>query len=110
MKTTIILMVGALFLLSSCRMFTAWRTIPAPDGCAECHKVPISTNWQIAYKPVTLNDEKGGASFQSPQSLQPRVDKPSSQFEKQKVEGLACFECHNSPDSRHKTMKGNFHH
>jgi len=110
MKTLMIMLLGALFLLPSCRMFTAWRSIPAPGGCEECHKVPISANWQVSYKPVTLNDETGVASFQSPQSLMPKTEKPASSLEQQKVEGLACFECHNSPDTGHKTRKGKFHH
>lgn len=110
MKLLMLVLLGALFLLCSCRMFTAWRSIPAPGGCEECHKVPISANWQVSYKPVTLNDERGGVSFQSPESLMPRADKPATTLEQQKVEGLACFECHNAPDSSHKTMKGKFHH
>ncbi|MBP1728202.1 MAG: cytochrome [Deltaproteobacteria bacterium] len=110
MKILTLILFGALFLLSSCRMFTAWRSIPAPGGCEECHQVPISANWQVSYRPAALTDERGGASFQSPESLMPRIDKPSTTLEQQKVEGLACFECHNAPDSSHKTRKGKFHH
>jgi hypothetical protein len=110
MKHLMLILLGAIFLLPSCRMFAAWRSIPAPGGCDECHTVPISANWQVSYKPVSLNDETGRNSFQSPESLMPRTDKPASTLEQQKVEGLACFECHNAPDSSHKTMKGKFHH
>ena len=110
MRILILVLLGAVFLLSSCRMFTAWRSIPAPGGCDECHQVPISANWQVSYKPATLTDERGSLSFQTPASLTPRIDKPATPLEQQKIEGLACFECHNAPDTRHKTMKGKFHH
>lgn len=96
--------------LTACNMFTAWRTIPAPGGCADCHTVPISANWNLAYRPVTLNDERGGQSFQQPGSLQPNSQKPVLPAETHKVEQLPCFDCHNSPDAAHKLMKGDFHH
>jgi len=99
-----------LYMLTACTMFKAWRSIPAPGGCDECHKVPISANWQISYKPAVLYDERGGHSFQQPASLMPASDKPATAQDKQKVEQVQCFECHNSPDATHKTMKGNFHH
>jgi len=96
--------------LTACKMFTAWRTIPAPGGCADCHTVPISANWNLAYRPATLNDERGGQSFQQPESLQPNIQKPKSVLETQKVEQLPCFDCHNAPDAAHKQLKGSFHH
>ncbi len=110
MKLLILLAVGAIFLLPACAMFTTWRSIPAPGGCEECHKVPISANWQVTLKPVTLSDERNRVSFQTPESLMTRVDQPATALEKQKVEGLACFECHNAPNSSHNTRKGKFHH
>lgn len=96
--------------LPGCNMFKAWRSIPAPGGCEECHKVPISSNWQLTYKPATLTDERGGYAFQTPASVLPASQRPSSPLEKQKVEQLACFECHNAPNSAHRQLKGNFHH
>lgn len=110
MKITVLVLVSALFMLSSCAMITAWRSIPAPGGCEECHTVPISANWQVAYKAATLTDERGGESFQSPESVMSKMDKPATPLEQQKVEGLACFECHKSPDASHKKLKGRFHH
>lgn len=110
MKFLITLLISALWLLSSCAMFTAWRSIPAPGGCEDCHKVPISANWQVSYRPATLTDERNQPSFQSPESLLQRIDKPASAAERQKVEELSCFECHNAPNASHKTMKGKFHH
>lgn len=110
MKFLLLCLAGALLTLNACTMMKAWRSIPVPGGCEECHKVPISTNWQVSIKPVGLNDERGGLSFQQPDSLMMRIDKPASSIEKQKIEGLACFDCHNAPDSQHKKMKGKFHH
>lgn len=99
-----------LYLLTACNMFTAWRSIPAPGGCEECHTVPISANWKVAYRPATLTDERGGQSFQKPESLLPNSQKPPSALETQKIEQLPCFDCHNAPDAAHKPMKGKFHH
>lgn len=99
-----------LYMLTACTMFTAWRSIPAPGGCEECHQVPISANWQVTYKPATLTNERNQEAFQSPESLLPRSGKPTTPLEKQKVEQLPCFECHNAPDASHKAMKGKFHH
>ena len=111
MKTVALLFTGSLFLLlQACTMFTAWRSIPAPGGCEQCHQVPISSNWQVSYKPATLSDGSGRPAFQKPESLELDKGKPASPVEKQKVEGIACFDCHNSPDQAHKTMKGKFHH
>lgn len=110
MKLLLPLIAIMVYMLTACTMFTAWRSIPAPGGCEECHKVPISSNWQLSYRPATLNDERGGQSFQSPGSLRPDTEKPLSSVQKQKVEQLSCFECHNSPNAAHKALKGKFHH
>lgn len=91
-------------------MFSAWRAIPAPGGCEECHKVPISANWQVSYKPAMLTDERNRVYFQTEEYNKPVGDKPMSAVDKQKVEEMTCFECHNAPNAAHKTMKGKFHH
>lgn len=110
MKQLLLLIAIMLYLLAGCTMFKSWRSIPAPGGCEECHKVPISSNWQLSYRPATLSDERGGYAFQTPASVLPPSQKPGTPLERQKVEQLSCFECHNAPDSAHKQMKGNFHH
>jgi hypothetical protein len=110
MKLITLFLAGTLYMLSACAMFTAWRAIPPPGGCDECHKVPISANWQVSYRPADINSDLHGASFQTPQSVLPPPERPASPEEKQKVEELTCFECHNSPDAVHKGMKGKFHH
>jgi hypothetical protein len=107
---TLTLLGSLLIVLQSCTMFKSWRSIPAPGGCEQCHKVPISANWQVSYRPATIDDGTGRPAFQQPESLEMRTAKPDSAVEKQKLEGLACFECHNAPDSVHKPLKGKFHH
>jgi hypothetical protein len=97
-------------LLSGCAMFTAWRTIPPPGGCDQCHTVAISTNWQATYKAPMLNDETNRLSFQTAGQTMPQQDKPSSKLDLRKVEELACFECHKSPSPAHRERKGRFHH
>lgn len=98
------------YLLTSCTMFKAWRAIPAPGGCDECHKIPISNNWQVSYKPAILSDERNRAYFQTEEYSTAPTGKPQSVVDRQKVEELTCFECHNAPNSAHKAMKGKFHH
>ena len=110
MKLLVPLIAIMLYSLTACTMFSAWRSIPAPGGCEECHKVPISANWQVSFKPVTLTDERGREAFQLPESLDLKSERPATAQEKQKVEQLPCFDCHNSPDVIHKGRKGNFHH
>ena len=39
--------------VAGCAMFTAWKTIPPPGGCDQCHTVPISNNWQVTYQAPT---------------------------------------------------------
>lgn len=110
MRHTIPFIFLAFISLSACSMFTAWRAIPAPGGCDECHKVPISNNWQISYKPATLTNEQNRPSFQTEAATMPRQDRPASNLDLKKIEELPCFDCHNSPDVSHKPLKGKFHH
>lgn len=110
MKLFVPVIAITLYSLTACTMFTAWRSIPAPGGCEECHKVPISANWQVSYKPVILTDERAKEAFHLPESLVTKSERPVTGHEKQKVEQSSCFECHNSPDALHKSRKGSFHH
>src|SRR5512137_1901043 len=109
MKLLLPLVAIMLYMLSACTMFTAWRSIPAPGGCEECHKVPISTNWQVTYRPAALTDERNREAFQSPESIMPNQARPASPVEKQKLEELSCFECHKAPNDSHTARKGKFH-
>lgn len=93
-------------LLAGCAMFSAWKEIPAPEGCSECHQVSINGDWQVLYKPVDLNDETGRVGWQQPSSLEPE-DVPQQQRE---VLSQECFRCHRSPDNKHKAYKGNYRH
>jgi len=107
------LFLAALLLLPAvygCAMFSAWKSIPPPGGCDQCHTLPISSNWQIAYKAPILSDERNRNYFQTPEYTMPQTARPESQIEQRKVEELECFECHRSPSPAHKGRKGSFHH
>jgi len=99
-----------LSLATGCAMVTAWKTIPPPGGCDQCHAVPISSNWQITYQAPILTDERDRLSFQTERSTMPQGAKPSSSLELRKEEDQACFECHKAPNSMHKERKGRYHH
>lgn len=93
-----------------CAMFGAWRTIPPPGGCDQCHTVSISNDWKVAYRAPILNDERNREYFQTEGYNMPNTSKPTSVLELNKVEELRCFECHKSPNAAHKGRKGRFHH
>lgn len=96
--------------LGGCAMFTAWKSIPPPGGCDQCHTVAISTNWQISYQAATIADERGRQPFQTPEYNVVIPGRGTSPAETKKVEELQCFECHNSPTPAHRERKGRFHH
>ncbi len=92
--------------LAGCAMFTSWAKIPAPEGCSECHQVPINGDWQVLYKPVDLNDETGKLAWQQPSSVEAE---PVPQ-ELRELSNQACFKCHRSPDKKHKEYTGSYRH
>jgi len=96
--------------LGGCAMFTSWKSIPPPGGCDQCHTVAISTNWQVAYKPAIVADERTRQAFQTPEYNMPPPGRQLSPIEEKKVEELRCFECHKSPTPAHRERKGRFHH
>jgi hypothetical protein len=100
----------AIFPVCGCAMFSAWKTIPPPGGCDQCHTIPISANWQVAYKPPMLSDERNREYFQTGEYAMPKTAQPGSSLELRKVEELKCFECHKTPDAAHKGRTGRFHH
>ncbi|HEX8961094.1 MAG TPA: cytochrome C [Geobacteraceae bacterium] len=93
-----------------CAMFTAWKTIPPPGGCDQCHHVPIGANWQVTYQAPALSDERNKLSFQTEQATMPQPEKPASSLDLRKVQEQPCFECHRSPDVQHLGRKGHYHH
>jgi len=97
-------------ILEGCAMLTAWKSIPPPGGCEQCHHAPISSNWAISYQAAFISDERGRNYFEIPEyNLQEqRKAKPPSGSTK--FEELQCFECHKSPTPAHKERKGRFHH
>jgi len=96
--------------LSACAMFTAWKSIPPPGGCDQCHTTPIGGDWQVTYKAAILSDERNRPYFQTPEYTMPTQSQPSSVLDLRKVEELKCFECHKSPTPAHSGRVGRFHH
>ena len=99
-----------LSLSSGCAMFTAWKNIPPPGGCDQCHTVQIGYNWQVTYKAPHLTDERDKLYFQTEQGTMPQGPKPASALELRKMEEQPCFDCHKSPNAQHKERKGRYHH
>lgn len=112
MKSLIpVVLFGLLSTLTGCAMLTAWKSIPPPGGCDQCHTVEIAANWRVTYQAATLSDERGQLSFQTPQYNTPiRQDQPASPLDAKKVEEQQCFVCHNAPTPAHKGRVGRFHH
>lgn len=96
--------------VSGCAMFTAWKNIPPPGGCDECHTAAISNDWKVSYQAPILTDERGREAFQTAEYNQRRTGKPDSSLQLRKTEDTKCFDCHKSPDSMHKDRAGRFHH
>jgi hypothetical protein len=101
---------SVLALAAGCTMFTAWKAIPPPGGCNQCHSLPIKNNWTVSYQAPALNDEKDRKYFQSEKYTMPNVDKPASALEVRKETDEKCFECHNTPTPAHKGRSGRYHH
>lgn len=110
MRCALLVIVVAVAAISGCAMFTAWKSIPPPGGCDQCHTVAISTNWQVAYQPATIADERGRQAFQTPEYNVARKGDLTSPIETKKVEELRCFECHKAPTPAHRERMGRFHH
>lgn len=111
MKSLFIIPALGLFMtLTGCAMFTAWKSIPPPGGCDQCHTVAISANWQISYRAANVADERGRQYFQTPEYNLALKGQQQSPLEEKKVEEQACFDCHNAPSPAHRERKGRFHH
>lgn len=110
MKTCLLAIVATLVGLNGCAMFQAWKSIPPPGGCDQCHTVAISANWQVAYKPANVADERGRQAFQTPEYNVVTQGNQTSPIESKKLEELRCFECHKSPTPAHRERMGRFHH
>lgn len=96
---------------SGCSMLTAWRSIPPPGGCDQCHTAAITNDWRVSYQAPVLSDERNREAFQTPEYNMPQTGIPStSSLELRKVQDLRCFECHNAPNAEHRKRSGKFHH
>ena len=96
--------------LAGCAMFNAWKNIPPPGGCDQCHTMEISTNWKISYQAANVADERGRQYFQTPEYNATQQDKLQLPLETKMLDGQACFECHKAPSEAHRKFKGRFHH
>lgn len=94
--------------ICGCAMFGAWKTIPPPGGCDQCHKLEISDNWTVAVGTARLTDEQGKNYWQQPESV--LTAEPTSPLEEQKITEQRCFRCHKEPDKAHRQYKGRYHH
>ena len=110
MKFALLILLTVVMGLEGCAMFGAWKSIPPPGGCDQCHTVSISTNWQVAYHAANVADERGRQSFQTPEYNSVIKGGMESPIETKKVEELRCFECHKEPTPAHRERKGRFHH
>lgn len=111
MKTLIPAVLLLLIALPGCTMFTAWKSIPPPGGCDQCHTTEISANWTAGYRAATISDERGQLPFQTPQYNTPiRQGQPGSPLDLKKVEEQQCFVCHTAQTPAHKGRAGRFHH
>jgi hypothetical protein len=110
MKYVLLLLIGGVVTISGCAMFTAWKSIPPPGGCDQCHTLAISANWQATYQAATVADERGRLSFQTPEYNQPTLGGQMSPLEAKKMDEQACFDCHKAPTPAHKGRMGRFHH
>ncbi len=107
MKRSVAILLVAGVTVWGCAMFRSWTAIPPPGGCDQCHTVPINNDWQLAYKPATINDETGRNAWQRPESI---VPPEVSSLEEKKVTEQRCFRCHKGPDTAHAEYKGRYHH
>lgn len=108
MKRTVTLLLVLSLAVLGCTMFRAWKAIPPPGGCDQCHTEPISNDWQVAYKPATINDETGRYAWQQPESMAPPADR--SRLEEKKLSEQRCFRCHKGPNRAHIEYQGRYHH
>lgn len=110
MKYLLLAITSLVFAISGCAMLTAWKSIPPPGGCDQCHTVAISANWKISYQAPDVSDERGRLAFQTPEYNQSAPGRQENPLEAKKVEEKACFDCHKSPNPQHRERKGRFHH
>jgi hypothetical protein len=106
MKKCLLLLLPAAVIFG-CAMMGAWKAIPPPGGCDQCHSLPISANWELRATAVTLADEYGREPWQKETSVLPPETAPIQQ---QKVEGEPCFRCHKGPSRAHAKRLGRYHH
>ena len=101
---------ATLALTTGCAMFTAWKSIPPPGGCDQCHTLPIGNKWKVVYQSPVLSDERDKLAFQTDKATMPQPARAASKLDLSKMEEQPCFDCHRAPNSQHRERKGSFHH
>lgn len=109
-----------------CVLSHVTKDIPPPGGCDSCHRVKISSGWEMGIAPVTL-DRDGRPPEQRDRVVRElrqlpyheRVPERSLEIFAAAVTpdvvgeaetGIQCFVCHRSPEAPHQGMRGSFHH
>ena len=106
-----LLVVAVTICVAGCTMLGAWKSIPPPGGCDQCHTAAINNDWKISYQAPILSDERNREAFQTPEYNMPvKGQTPASSLEVRKIQDLRCFECHKSPNAEHRKRSGRFHH
>jgi len=108
MKATGLGLILVAVLASGCMMFGAWRSIPPPGGCDQCHALEISTNWKATMTVAVLSAEDGTPPWQQEASVAPPVTE--SPLQQQMLSDSRCFRCHREPDRAHRDYRGSYHH
>ena len=63
MRLLVVFAASALGLaLGGCAMFGAWKSIPPPGGCDQCHTVAISANWEVATGRPRFQTSRNGST------------------------------------------------
>ncbi len=102
------------------------RDIPAPGGCDQCHRVSISSRWEVLVSPVHLGRDGGVPSDRDVvlaelQRLPVHRAVPAKRLEvfaattpREAIgppeTGVQCFVCHRSPGGPHEGARGSFPH
>ncbi|PLX96387.1 MAG: cytochrome C [Desulfuromonas sp.] len=102
-----ILLFGVVLFCGACAMFSSWKSIPAPGGCDQCHRVPIAADWTVTLVPAKLHDETDQEHWQRANSVLPEQE---GRVEVQKVSERRCFRCHKGPNRAHADYQGRYHH
>lgn len=81
------------------------RAIPPPGGCDQCHRVPVSADWQAVLTSAEVPHPGERYPWQRPDAV---GTTEATGPVHQNIEE-ACFQCHQSPDLAHADYHGRYH-